>query len=443
MIKKLLVLSVFAIIFSSFNSYAQESNKVEDSYLEYFKLPRETLFLHTNKTTFIPGEEIWFKAYAYDRKNNLSSKATTNIYLGIYNNSGNQIDKKLYLAKDGAAIGSFAIDSTFASGEYFLKISTNWMKNFNEDDSYIQKIKIINPKLKYTKDKTINDKEYDFQFLPEGGHLLYNVKNNIGIKAINDLGTGTSSYGTIINSKDQEVASFKSNFLGIGKFSFIPIKGETYKAKITLDNGKQFEKAIENIKENGIVISVNNVRDDKTIITLSTNDDSFNQIKNKRYKLLLHKDGKVKSIPVVFNNTKELIVIAAKDLFKGVNIVSLFDQENKPILERMFFNNSIIKEYKLTITKTNSDVDTLQYSVKSLLTLNNQTLNTSVSVLPSDTKSYTQDHTIVSAIYLRPYLKGAIESPQYYFSKIDRKKKYELDVLVIKHLIHTSFFYRF
>ena len=429
--KKLVFFLLFTVTLTSSISFGQQKNTVEDNYLEYFKLPRESLFLHTNKTTFLPGENIWFKAYAYDRKNNLSSKATTNIYLGIYDASGNQLDKKLYLAKEGAAVGNFAIDSTYASGDYFLKISTNWMKNFKEDDSYIQKIKIINPQLKGKEIKKTNDKEYDFQFLPEGGHILYGVKNTIGIKAINDSGKGTSSIGSILNSKNEEVASFKSNFLGIGKFSFIPLKGESYKAKITLDNGKKFEKSIEGIKENGIAISVNNINSDKTIITLSTNEESFNKIKNKSYKLLLHKDGKVKSIPVTFNSNKELIAIAVEDLFRGVNTVTLFDDGNRPLLERMFFNNSIIKDFNLSITKTGSDIDSLIYQITSNNFNNGEILNMSISVLPSETKSYNQDHTIVSAFYLKPYLKGTIENPQYYFSNISRKKKFELDVLLL------------
>ena len=119
-------------------SLAQEK-KAQDAYVEYFELPRESLFLHTNKTTYIAGEDIWFTAYAFDRKSNLSSKATTNIYVGLYDKSGKQIDKKLFLAKDGIASGNMSINSKMISGDYFLKTSTNWMNNFKEDDSYIKK----------------------------------------------------------------------------------------------------------------------------------------------------------------------------------------------------------------------------------------------------------------------------------------------------------------
>ena len=97
----------------------------------------------------------------------------------------------------------------------------------------------------------------------------------------------------------------------------------------------------------------------------------------------------------------------------------------------MFFNNSIIKDFNLSITKTGSDIDSLIYQITSNNINNGEILNMSISVLPSETKSYNQDHTIVSAFYLKPYLKGTIENPQYYFSNISRKKKFELDVLLL------------
>ena len=430
--RKLSSLTLIAIFFSIFSAFAQEDNKAEESYLEYFKLPRETLFLHTNKTTYLAEEEIWFKAYAYDRKNELTSKTTTNIYLGLYDSEGVQIDKKLYLAQDGAAIGSFTIDPLLPSGEYFLKISTNWMKNFKEDDAYIQKIQVINPKVEGKEVNKVSEKEYDFQFLPEGGHILVDVKNNIGIKVIDDKGKGTKSSGVILNSKGKEVARFKSNFLGIGKFSFTPKTDESYTAKVTLDNSKEFEQGLPEIKEIGVVISVNNIRNDKTIVTLSMNDASWNELKSQAFKLLLHKDGKVKPIPVVFDENIKQIVIAKKDLYRGVNTVTLFNEKDQPLLERMFFNHTdAVKDYQLYLGKVQVEEDSITYQLKTNLPTGEQLLDASISVLPGETISYNPDHTIVSAILLKPYLKGVIENPQYYFKNFDRKKQFELDALLV------------
>ena len=428
-LKLFLLISIMTIPFSSI---AQEKPKAEDSYLEYFKLPRETLFLHTNKTTYLANEDIWFKAYAYDRKNALTSKTTTNIHLGLYDEKGNQIDKKLYLAKEGAAIGNYTLDSLIASGEYYLKISTNWMKNFEEDDAYIQKIRIINPKVDSKLNKEASKKAFDFQFLPEGGHILEGVKNNIGIKVIDDKGKGIKASGTIIGSDNEEIASFTTNNLGIGKFSLTPEKGESYTAKIKLQNGAEFDQDFPKIDEIGVAIAVNNLKGDKTIITLSVNDASFDFFSEDRLKLLLHKDGNIKSIPILIDKKTKQIVISKKTLFPGVNTVTIFNSDEKPLVERMFFNpEGAIKNYDLYLSKTGIDLDSISYQLRTNSQLEDEILNASISVLPARTKSYDPDHNIISAIHLKPYVKGTIENPQYYFREFTRKKQFELDALLL------------
>jgi hypothetical protein len=430
--RRLSSLALFALFFSTFFAFSQEENKAEESYLEYFKLPRETLYLHTNKTTYLSKEDIWFKAYAFDRKNELTSKTTTNVYLGLYDSDGVQIDKKLYLGQNGAAAGNYTIDSLLPSGEYFLKVSTNWMKNFQEDDSYVQKIQIINPQLKGKNAKKISQKEYDFQFLPEGGHMVMDIKNSIGIKVINDEGKGTKCSGVILDSQGEEVARFRSNSLGIGKFTFSPQSGETYTAKVTLANSKEFEQALPEIKKLGIGIMVNNLRGDKTIITLSMNDESWNQYKDESFKLLLHKDGKVKPIPVAFDQKTKQIVIAKTDLYNGVNTVTLFNNKEQPILERLFFNHAnALTNFDFYVSQRAIDEDTLAVALNTKIPLGENILDASISVLPSETKSYDPDHNIVSAILLKPYLKGVIENPRYYFKDFNRKKQFELDALLV------------
>jgi hypothetical protein len=419
----------FILFLLSFTSVFSQKKSTVDSYVDYFKLPRETLFLHTNKTTYMPGEEMWFKVYAYDRKSQLTSKATTNIQLSIFDAEGTQIDQKLFYAKDGFAHGNIEIDSTFTTGNYFIKVGTNWMKNFQEDDAFVKKIRIINPKSD-GKQITVNPKEYDIQFLPEGGHLLTGVKNVVGIKAIDDRGKGTKASGVIVDEKGTEIASFQSNFLGLGRFSFTPKEGQTYTAKITLNNTKEIELPLPKSKEQGISILVNNTQTKDVIIEFSTNEKTFNQLKDQEFQMLIHKDGVTKIIPVQFTTNKKRFVIAKETLFKGVNTITLFDQNQTPLLERMFFNEAPIKTYELSVLTTSKELDSLNVSLQANL---DQTVvaNTSISVLPKGTQSYDPKHNILSAFYLKPYLKGSIENPSYYFTNSNRKKRYELDLLLL------------
>lgn len=421
-------LSIF--LFWVFSGFAQKTDSIGIIYRSYFDLPRETMFIHTNKTTYLVGENIWFKNYAFDKLNKKPSVETKNIYMGLYDSIGNQIDKKLYLGTKGSTYGAFEIDSTFTSGTYYIKATTKWMKNFKEDDSFIQKIQIINPKKNGKVTPVINDKEFDIQFLPEGGHLVADIRNSVGVKVLDDKGLGTQAKGVVYNAKKEQVANFSTNFLGIGKFTFMPIAKEKYTAEVVLENSKKIKVPITQIKSKGIGITVNNFRKNETIILLKTNNETLPEMSQNNYTLLIHQNGASSRIPIVFDELKKVLVIPKKKLLHGVNTITLFKNKT-PILERMFFHEKDLSSPKIQISEIKKKGDSIMYSISSKLN-DKEELDLSVSVLPRGTKSYSPIYNIKSAILLKPYLRGTIESPQYYFNKPkDKKRIFDLDNLLI------------
>jgi hypothetical protein len=167
------------------------------------------------------------------------------------------------------------------------------------------------------------------------------------------------------------------------------------------------------------------------VVSINTNKQSFERLKEQQFKLLLHKDGKVKTSNVILNSTSEIVSIDRKDLFKGVNILTLFNENDQPLVERMFFNAIDLDTYNLSVEAGKIEGDSIYYSFIPKMDSKDQVLNVSVSVLPTGTKSYDPSHNIISAIHLKPYLKGAIENPRYYFSNNNAKTAYELDVLLL------------
>ncbi|WP_420575017.1 MG2 domain-containing protein [Kordia sp.] len=424
--KKYLLLIV---IFSSvFGMNAQEPQTIEDEYAAYFTLPREALFLHLNKTTYVAGEEIWFKGYAYDQKKQLTSKATTNINVGIYDAEGNQVKKTLFKAKNGITQGNFAIDSTLTTGTYFIKAETNWMKNFKENDAYVQRIEIITDQ-KNPKTVTTQAQKIDFQFLPEGGHMVANTLSNIGFKVIDNNGKGVAASGIVYDEFQNQVASFESNTLGMGKFLFQAKENIQYTAEIKLENGTVITEKLPKADLKGVSIVLNNLSQDNVIINFSTNTETIAFNPTKQYKVLIHQNGNLKTINLQFENTEKTISISKKDLFKGINTITVFDNNKNPILERLFFNDYHVKKANINITKLSKTKDSLLLSINELKLQKNA--NISISVLPEKTKSYNPEHNILSNFYLKPHVKGYVENPQYYFRDIDRKKKYELDILLL------------
>lgn len=412
----------------SFSVFSQESLKIEDEYYAYFKLPREGLYLHLNKTTYFQGEEIWFKGYAYDQRNQLASKATTNINVGIYDAKGNQVKKALFAAENGLMHGNIAVDSTFNAGTYYLKAETTWMKNFKEDNAFIQKFEIKTNE-EITENNIAEEKQYDFQFLPEGGHILAETTNNIGFKIIDNNGKGIAVSGIVYDQEKKQVASFESNTKGMGKFILQPKKEGNYTAEITLENGAIITQKLPVIKAQGISLMMQNSLPDKVILDFSTNEETLANYPNKTYKILIHQSGKLKIAALQFSNTKKAVSIERKGLFKGVNTITVFDDQKQPILERLFFNDYGIKNTNINVVKLNTIQDSIVVSVKELNLQKNA--NVSISILPETTQAYNPQHNIISNFYLKPHLRGFIENPQYYFHKMNRKKKYELDVLLL------------
>ncbi|KAB8154325.1 hypothetical protein EZY14_007770 [Kordia sp. TARA_039_SRF] len=410
------------------NSYGQQK-KVEDEYAAYFTLPREALYVHLNKTTYFKGEEIWLKSYAYDQKNQLTSKATTNIQVGVYDASGNKVKNALFRAENGVAKGNILIDSTYTAGTYFIKAETNWMQNFEEDNAFVQKIEILteNP----TKKKQLTKEEkYDFQFLPEGGNLVANTQNTVGFKVINHQGKGVLAKGVIYNAHQQKITSFESSDKGLGKFLFHPKSNQTYTAVITFESGKEITQPLPKAANKGIALTVTNPLQEHFILNFNTNATTLNDFSSKKYKILIHQNGKQKSIELSFEDApKKVIRVLKKDLFQGINTITVFTADNTPIIERLIFNDYFLKKSSIEVSKVAIENDSIVFAMNESQLQDN--INLSVSVLPEATVSYAPKHNIVSYFYLKPHIKGDIENPQYYFTNMNRKKKYELDILLL------------
>jgi hypothetical protein len=425
----------FTFIFCLFflKSFAQQpQQKIDESYAQYFQDTREVPFLHLNKTTFMKGEELWFNAYVLEQNSSTLHSATTNLYCSLFDKDGTLIKKQLVHVQNGLAKGSFIIDSTYTKDVYFLKASTNWMKNFNEDNSFQQKITILNN----TKEKeasTLNaSKFYDFQLFPEGGHLLNDVVNSVGILVKNKNGEGQQIIkGEITNQKGEVVQKFSTNDLGMGKTLLFYQDGDTYKASISLSDGTEITKDIPIAEKTGITLQVDNLSTPYIRISLSTNNISLPQVSGKTYTVLVHNTRSFyKKSFTLQDKLNYDLYIKKGQIFKGTNIITLFNEHNQPVAERVFFNYHKELFSEVTVKKSPGiKYDSLEvsFSKKSL----GDTYFLSASFLPAGSIAYNPKNNSYSKFLLAPYIKGDIENVDYYFKNTDRKKLANLDLLLL------------
>jgi uncharacterized protein YfaS (alpha-2-macroglobulin family) len=101
--------------------------------------PATSLYLHTDKAIYAPGENIWFKAYV------LSGTVTDNkvIYVRLADKSKTIIISEQFPMKDLLGNGELILPDSLREGDYTLYAYTDRMINFSEQDIFTQPVHII------------------------------------------------------------------------------------------------------------------------------------------------------------------------------------------------------------------------------------------------------------------------------------------------------------
>lgn len=432
MMRKIVVLLAIVVLcfYSVYGQDQQSDLDLITVYDDYTEMERELVFAHLNKSIYIKGESIGIKAYIIDKYSKQLAIQAGNLYCTIADENGSIVESKLLMVENGTATGDFSITEKYTSGHYTIKLYTNWMRNFNEDNLYAETIRVIDPSIEQKLVQQSKSDELDAQFLPEGGHLLADVENVLGIVIKNDKGLGVPDIeGNIVNESDEVVTNFKVNQFGIGKCLLTPKKGSTYKAKFKYGE-QEFKVDIKDIDSNGVTLNLSPLRD-KVALTIRTNTETLPTINKTYFKLVIHNGNALKEITFKFNDEIEVIkVISNQDLFSGLNIFTLFDANNNPLLERLYFNYEGVHLLQSGNVSASIANDTIAVSLPYNNEITNSANTLSVSVLPIRTNSF-HHQNIVSQFFLQNYLKGYVEKAHYYFQEITPKKTFELDMLLI------------
>lgn len=424
------VLIFFSYAFSLSAQNMSVKDKVKPAFEKYFGLPRASLFLHLNKNAFVQGEHLWFKGYLYNRLKELPFDEPVNLYIGIYDGDGNQVKNELFISRNGYSQGQIKIDSTLKKGQYYLKGSTSWMRNFKEEDAFIQQFTVLGDAV--VADSTTSERQYDVQFLPEGGHWISDVQGVLGIKAIDQNGKSLPFLSGIIrNQKGEEVTTFITNQFGLAKVTMVPVKGDVYWAFVIKDNGLYEKIRLPKPEDLGLALSVKTLADNRIMILVGTNVQTKKRMGNKPHSILIHRDGLLKQIDLLFKKDDLYVshILEKKGVHKGMNIITLVDNKGNPISERLFFNFEGINDRVIKADVKSAGKDSLSIVVSS--SENVAVSSLSISILPKETKAYQNDFNIESSFLVRPYLKGSIENLRYYFEDRSMDKEAEFDLLLL------------
>ncbi len=385
----------------------------------------EKAFVHTNKTTYLSDDVIWFQAYVAD-SDNLPSNKTTLLYVNLSDSEGQVIASKNIYISNGIGVGEFDIANINASGRYFIQAYTNNMRNFGDANFFIKEINVIKEPSVTAKS---NKNEYDIQFFPESGYLLADTENVLGVKLLTN-GKGTDFTGKIINSKNQEITRFKNEYSGLSSCKFKYASGESYQAIIET-NDTILKLKIPESEKRELLLSVSNANQ-QLAIELKAPEKSLQELSKHTFTLLFHQNHTIVDYfeidPKSMVNKK--IEIDKQILKNGVNTVTLF-KNFEPIAERKFYVETEINELSVSLEKDLSKNDSIVCNLKILNQDKPIQSKLSISVLPENTPNFKEVATIKSAFLLTPYVTGYIENPGYYFDQKNPKRLEHLDLLLL------------
>jgi hypothetical protein len=392
---------------------------------------QEKLYLHLDRSFYLVGETMWFKAYNLNGGTHRFIDLSKIAYLEVMDKDLNAVVQTKFSLLDGKGNGSLVLPSSVVSGNYKVRCYTNWMKNFSSDYFFETSISVVNPFVKFDPDPDEKREViYDIQFFPVGGNLVRNIESKVGFRGIANDGKGINFKGFLVNQNSDTIVRFEPKKFGIGNFIFKPVTGQMYKILIKDEKGVVGTYSLPEIQEQGYVMQVRDLSADQlgVVVTASPGTGNISLFTHTRQE---SRNSETKAIV----DGKAVFTIDKSKIGDGITHISIFNNAGNPVCERLYFKrpakNLTIegkagKEEYVTRDKVTMDLSTSSNAGVAELA------NLSVSVYLADSIQAENHENIGSYLYLSSDLKGNIESPEYYIQG-NKDADADVDNLMLTH----------
>ena len=170
----------------------------------------------------------------------------------------------------------------------------------------------------------------DLSMYPEGGELVAGLKTRVYFEAFTPAGKPADLAGIVVNQLGAEVAKFRSEHEGRGRFALKPKAGMQYKLRITEPAGIKTEYSLPDVKRSGANISSS--RDiyppgGPIQLRVSSTHPEVTVTLSKREKLISNTIVK----------RKGRIRVRPPAEIDGVLVATVWDPDGIPLAERLIF----------------------------------------------------------------------------------------------------------
>lgn len=108
--------------------------------------PNEKIHLHTDRSLYMGGDTLWFRAYLVNAINNQPENTSRYVYTELVNPFGKVVDRvKVRQDIDSLFYGYLPLDMDLPGGEYTVRAYTRYMENEGEEFFFRKPVRIVTP----------------------------------------------------------------------------------------------------------------------------------------------------------------------------------------------------------------------------------------------------------------------------------------------------------
>jgi hypothetical protein len=392
---------------------------------------QEKIYLHTDRSFYITGEVLWFKVYVTDAHMHLPGTLSSVAHIEINNPALKTKWETSIELKDGKGDGSILIPSWFTTGNYSLRAYTNWMKNLGPEYYFEKAITLVNPQKKPVFKEAQFIQQAQIDYFPEGGRLVPGLPGTLGFHIHNEQGYGINSPVYLVKGEIDTIVRTGPMHAGMGKLSFTPQKGETYRILSRIDGQRWISKILEMPDETGYTLQLEDPGNGELVLTVRAAGE-----KNGSWVyLFLHcRQTLSKAMASTLHDGIARFKFLKSETGEGISHFTVFSDQRIPVAERLYFRQPE-QVLKLTIHP-----DKEVYAERSLSTVSISGLDSffienkyslSASVVKLDSLPAEPASHITSYFMLESDLNGWVENPDFYFQPDKQKAENAADLLML------------
>ncbi|HVS97673.1 MAG TPA: hypothetical protein VHE54_14365 [Puia sp.] len=387
----------------------------------------EKIYVHTDKDFYVAGEICWFKLYVVEAGSHRPLDLSKVAYLEWLDPTGKPVLQAKTGLSDGHGDGSVYLPLSLHSGQYMLRAYTNWMKNYGPESFFEKTLTVVNTLRLPDAPVADTGENYRVDFFPEGGNLVENLTSRIAFRVTDRYGRGAACTGVVMQDEQDTLVRCEPYRFGIGTFDLKPGSGHHYRAIFRLADGTAIQRLLPAAWKEGIVMRVSAEDDTRYRVDVQSTSDG-----TPVYLAAINRSSLRQLQSATLQGGKASFSVDRHILGEGIAQLTLFNAARQPMCERLVFDHPASSLHIDLQTDENS------YAVRKKISLRvgadaSGLLpgDCSIAVYRLDSLQAASKDPVNPWLWLTSDLKGAIESPGYYFEHPEDRQA--MDNLMISH----------